>query len=122
MQNPALAIDQQLSFSRAKLVAENRLKWQSIAATVIFCGRQAIAFPGYRDDTFVVINETSVNHGNFQALLQFRIDAGDHVLKVHLKTAGGNAVYTSKEAQNEMIVVTLSGIRSYRKFVKHSSI
>jgi len=59
-----------------------------------------------------VTNETTVNHGNFQALLQFRIDAGDQVLKDHLKTAGGNAIYTSKEAQNEMIAICGDIIRS----------
>lgn len=111
MEKPALAIDQQLSSNRAKLVAENQLKLQSIAATVIFCGRQAIAFRG-RDDRSAVTNETTVNHGNFQALLQFRIDAGDQVLKDHLKTAGGNAIYTSKEAQNEMIAICGDIIRS----------
>jgi len=57
-------------------------------------------------------NETTVNHGNFQTLLQLRIDAGDQVLKDHLKTAGGNAIYTSKEAQNEMIAICGDIIRS----------
>ena len=43
MENRVIAIDQQISSRRAKLVAENRLKLQSIAATVIFCGQQVIA-------------------------------------------------------------------------------
>ena len=101
-----MSIDQ-LSSKKAKLVAENCLKLRSIAATVIFCGRQALAFRGHRDDRLALMDEApeSINHGNFQALLQFRIDAGDEVLKEHLKTAGRNAIYTSKEIQNEMITV-----------------
>jgi len=57
-------------------------------------------------------NKTIVNDGNFQALLQFCIDAGDQVLKDHLKTVGSNAIYTSKEAQNEMITICGDIIRS----------
>jgi len=43
--------------------------------------------------------------GNFHALLQFRIDAGDSVLKQHLQTMSKNAKYTSKAIQNDMINV-----------------
>ena len=43
--------------------------------------------------------------GNFHALLQFRIDAGDSVLKQHLQTASKNVKYTSKTIQNDMINV-----------------
>jgi len=39
-----LAIDQQLSSNRAKLVAENQLKLQSIAATVISVGDKLMPF------------------------------------------------------------------------------
>ena len=35
----------------------------------------------------------------------FRVQAGDEVLKQHLRTAAGNALYTSKTVQNEMITV-----------------
>ena len=104
MENQAVSIDQQLSSQKAKLVAENRLKMRSIAATIIFCGRQGIALRGHCDDRLDEASE-SINHGNFHALLQFRIDAGDEALKEHLETAGRNAVFTSKEIQNEMITV-----------------
>ena len=40
--------------------------------------------------------------GNFHASLQFRIDAGDHTLKQHIKTAGHNVIYTSKGIQNDL--------------------
>ena len=112
MENQALSIDQQLNSERSKWVAENCTKLRSIAATVIFCGRQGIALRGYHDDGPVVQTETEVNYGNFQALLQFHIDAGDTVFKEHLYTASRNATYTSKEVQNEMIGVCGDIIRN----------
>ena len=44
--NETLAIDQQLSTLRQERIAQNRVKLQSIAETVIFCGRQGIAQEG----------------------------------------------------------------------------
>ena len=38
-------------------------------------------------------------------MLQFRVAAGDQVLKEHLKTAQHNAMYTSKTIQNQIIVI-----------------
>ena len=38
-------------------------------------------------------------------MLQFRAQAGDQILKEHLKTAAGNALYTSKTVQNQMITI-----------------
>ena len=45
------------------------------------------------------------NPGNFIALLNFRIKRGDTVLADHLKSCGGNAFYTSKTIQNELIAI-----------------
>ena len=53
-----------------------------------------------------------IGRGNFQALLQFHIDAGDEVLNHHLETADCNAMYTSKEVQNEMITICGDIIRN----------
>ena len=39
------------------------------------------------------------------ALLQFRVQSGDKVLSDHLKSAAGNATYTSKTIQNEIIEI-----------------
>lgn len=100
-----LSIDQQLSIQRRTTVARNRLKLRSIIETIIFCGRQGIPLRGHRDDHTCVDSDPLANHGNFMALLQFRIQAGDTVLSEHLQTAGGNAVYTSKTIQNEIIAI-----------------
>ena len=37
----------------------------------------------------------NVNPGNFRALLDFRVDAGDTVLAEHFKTGAQNAQYNS---------------------------
>ena len=112
MENPEIAIDRRLSSERSKRAAENHLKLRSIAETVIFCGRQGLTFRGHRDDMPAVREDPVANHGNFLALLQFRIQAGDQVLKEHLRTAAGNALYTSKTIQNQMIIICGDIIRN----------
>ena len=89
MNNPDLTVYHRLSSERSGHIAE---KLMSIAETVIFCGRQGLAFRGHRDGTPSTKEDL---HGNFLALLQFRVQAGDLILKHHLDNAG-NALYTSK--------------------------
>ena len=92
MMNRTVSIDLQVNTRVARIVAENCLKLRSIAATVIFCGHQAITLRGHRDDCTTIDGDSDDSHsGNFHALLQFRIDAGDHTLKQHLLTASHNA-------------------------------
>ena len=43
------------------------------------------------------------NPGNFQGLLDFRVQAGDVVLKEHFTNSPRNATYRSKTIQNELI-------------------
>ena len=72
---------------------------KSIVKTVIFCGQNNIPLRGKRDD-----NPDDRNlQGNFQALLEFRIDSGDLKLNEHLENAPRNATYRSKTIQNEII-------------------
>lgn len=102
--NPKLAIDHRLNSERSKLAAKYRLKLQSIVETVIFLGRQGLSFRGHRDDSPAVEEDPCANHGNFHALLLFRVQAGDRLLEDHLKTSAGNALYT-KTIQNELISI-----------------
>ena len=67
-----------------KLLLKNRVKLASILSSVIFCGTHDIALRGKETGT-----------GNFNELLDFRIEAGDTVLKEHMETARKNAKYTS---------------------------
>lgn len=80
--------------------------------TVELCGRQNIALRGHRDSA--LDRERDVmgieNHGNFVALLNFRIDA---VLRDHLSTAARNATYTSNTIQNQIINVLADQVRCH---------
>ena len=69
------------------------------------CGRQGIALRRHRDDQTHVESNPLSNHGNFLALLQFRVQAGDEVLGHHLKIAPANALCVSKTVQNELISI-----------------
>lgn len=122
MKNPDMAIDHRLSSERRQRASENRLKLLSIAETVLFCGRQGLPFRAHRDDSPSTNENPHANHGNFLALLQFRVQAGDRVLEEHLKTAAANALYTSKTVQNQMIAICGDIIRRnfctwYRRLV-----
>ena len=65
----------------SKQIKENRQKLEAILKVVIFCGHQNIPLRGHRDDS----KSTSVNKGNFLALVDFRCEAGDEILTKHLK-------------------------------------
>ena len=47
----------------------------------------------------------SEKHGNFVALLNFRVEAGDTVLGEHLSSAAQNATYVSNTIQNQIVRV-----------------
>lgn len=94
------------STSHARLVQQNRAKLMSILKCVLWCGRQNVALRGHRDDDKVLQSGIQGNPGNFKALLQFRVDSGDNVLKQHFESAPRNAVYNSKTIQNELIAVS----------------
>nr|XP_047122955.1 zinc finger MYM-type protein 1-like [Hydra vulgaris] len=81
---------------------------KNLSETIIFLGRNDIAFRGHRDDSkyHPEIGETCKNNigiGNFVELLNFCIKAGDKVLEHHIRSAPKNATYISKTTQNELI-------------------
>ena len=100
-------IQQRMSKSLAERISTNRQKLSSIMKTILFCGRQNIALHGHRDSALDIKRDVddSQNHGNFVALLNFRIDVGDSVLEQHLSTAARNATYTSNTIQNQIISI-----------------
>ena len=118
MEQKTLPVHHQLQSAVQLQIERNRAKLLSILKTVIFCGRQNISFRGHRDDSRY-FNDDSGNSGNFQALLDFRIEAGDEILKEHFKSAPRNATYRSKTIQNELIDCIASWIR--RKLVDEVS-
>ena len=104
MDRNAVTVDKQLNKALEKRAEENRQKLKPIIKTVIFCGKQNIPLRGHRDE-LKDLYDCEKNCGNFLSLLQFRVDSGDTVLKEHLETSAGNAKYTSKTVQNELIDV-----------------
>ena len=105
MEHKLVPVDQQLSRARAMTIAKNKQKLKSIVETIILCARQGIALRGHRDDWKHI-------KGNFIVLLQFKANSGDSVLADHLASASGNALYTSKTIQNEIIRICGSIIQS----------
>ena len=99
MRREAVPIDQQINNLLQQQINRNREILKSLFKTIIFCGKNNIALRGRRDDD----PQNASLSGNFQALLEFRIDSGDQTLKHHLETAPRNATYISKTIQNEMI-------------------
>jgi len=97
----------------ADRVLANRGKLASIINIIILCGRQCFALRGDKDNMTDVEQDSSnsVNHGNFWALVNFRIQSGDTVLEGHLQNASHNATYTSPIIQNELICVIGDHIR-----------
>ena len=81
MRRQTAPIDQQLNQLMQAQIDENREKMKSIVKTVIFCGQNNIPLRGKRDDN----PDDSNLQGNFQALLEFRIDSGDVKVKEHIE-------------------------------------
>jgi hypothetical protein len=108
---PDLNVANQVCKQRIVQIKENRDRLRPIVSTIILCGRQNISLRGHRDDGNTSLNydENEQNsivanqEGNFRALLRFRIESGDSILRQHLETANSNATYISKTVQNELI-------------------
>ena len=75
----------QLDDAAKQIVASNRKKLYSIVETIVLCGRQNIPLRGHRDNGSDVECSTAVSHGNFWALLQFCVAAGDVVCEITLQ-------------------------------------
>ena len=99
MRREEVPIDQQINNLLQRQISKSREILKSLLKTVIFCGKNNIALRGRRDDD----PQNASLSGNFQALLEFRIDSGDQTLQHHLESAPRNATYMSKTIQNEMI-------------------
>ena len=61
----------------------------------------SISLRGHRDSGLDIGRRANASLGNFWALLQFRVAAGDVALAEHLDKAPRNAMYTSPDIQNQ---------------------
>ena len=82
MVNKVVPINQALNNILKATVQANREKFKPIVKTILLCVRQNIVLRGHRDDSR---RDDKENPGNFQVLLDFRIDSGDHVLEERLR-------------------------------------
>ena len=71
------------------------------------------ALRGHDNSTKTIEAQPTSNLGNFKALLQFRVDAGDKDLEFHMKTAPKNTTCCSATIQNEIIDVISTLIREH---------
>lgn len=108
MTNPSLDIQNKISQEVEKQVLKNRAFLTSIIKCIELCGRQGIGLRGHRDDA----NSSASNQGNFKALIELRLDAGDTELYEHLQTSNRNSTYMSKTTQNELLLCIKKYIQS----------
>ena len=116
MMNEQPSIRRRLSEATAQQISTNRQKLCSIVETVVLCGRQNIPLRGHRDSAMDIEHSPNAQHGNFWALLQFRVAAGDTVLRDHLAQSSRNATYTSSCIQNQ--ILDILGSTVVRKIVQ----
>ena len=91
---------QQTNIALANRVAASKKRLVPLVKTILLCGRLTFALRGHDDGTNTIEAQPTSNPGNFEALLRFRVDAGDKDLKLHTKTAPKNATYCSATIQN----------------------
>ena len=79
MRNEFVPVDVLAYSVRQERIEKNRQKLKSILKTVIFYGQHEIALRGHRDDSKYY--DSTSNVGNFQDLLNFRVECGDIILE-----------------------------------------
>ncbi len=97
----------QLREGTRETIQNNKKKLYSIIEINIVCGRQNIARHVRHDSGTDMegVQATSTNRGNFCDLRNFRISAGDTILRDHRQSAARNATYTSRHIQNQLISI-----------------
>ena len=78
MKSQQKSVGEQRSEAVALKVESNKKRLQSVVKTILFCGRENISLQGHRIIRYK-------NPGNFRALLQFRVNSGDDLLRDHLE-------------------------------------
>ena len=82
VETPGLDIREQFHQERIRTTHLNCNRLVPIIETILFLGRQELAFRGQRGESGeLTIEEPNHNDGNFRAALRLRLKAGDTVLK-----------------------------------------
>ncbi|XP_015271226.1 PREDICTED: 52 kDa repressor of the inhibitor of the protein kinase, partial [Gekko japonicus] len=87
---------------------ENKDYLKSLFEILILMGRQNIPLDGHGTDE---LPEGIFTPDNFQALLDFRINSGDEVLRKRFETTAVNLAYCSQAQQKQMLDICESCIR-----------
>ena len=85
MEKGRASVCQLLQSESSACIVKNRAILKSILKAIVFCGRHCEQ------------RESNSNPGNFRALVNLRIDAGDLILADHFKTCARNAQYISPQ-------------------------
>lgn len=97
-------IDLQIDKAKKERIEINRARLSPIIKSIIFLAKMGLSFRGHRDSGPLNLDEPfSKGEGNFRALLKFRAEGGDQVLKDHIANSNANSQYTSWQTQNEII-------------------
>lgn len=104
--HPETRVDTRLSQDAAAQLQKNQLILKSIITCIELCGRQGLALRGHHVDSAEALlgSKSSINAGNFNAFLNFKVDSGDTILKEHLESCNKNARYTSSTCQNDLLL------------------
>ncbi|XP_050064151.1 52 kDa repressor of the inhibitor of the protein kinase-like [Aphis gossypii] len=68
-------------------------------------GHSKLSTRGKKDYGKINTTMEDKSEGKFRALLKFRANSGDEILKDHLETGAANAQYTSAKTQNKLIEI-----------------
>ena len=103
---PQQHIDSRLTTQRQEQIAKNKHILSSIVRAILVCGRSGYALRGHRDDHGVLAtaDQSGQNDGLFREIIRAIAETGDTRLEEHLRSGPGNAKYTSKTIQNELIL------------------
>ena len=77
----------------------------------MFCGCQNIPLRDHRDSATDLDRDATQNHDNLWALLRFRVESGDTILREHLSTGAKHATYTYSTVQNQIIDILSNQIQ-----------
>lgn len=111
-ENPSQTVDTALNREARHIMESNQKVLESLLKVVMLCGKQGLSLRGHRDDkVFWEVDSGDSNEGNFIQLVRFRAET-DTILANHLSKAPKNALYTSKNIQNDLIALIGNKIRS----------
>ena len=75
-------------------IQKNKVILKSVLKAILICGKQNISLRGSCEAiSLVSSSQFAINPGNFQTILQFRIESGDEVLKDHFSAGRKDAQY-----------------------------